>query len=294
MSVVEVLGELGGIATWGTLRRLVERAAIDRALAVGDVVVVARGRYALPAAPAAALAASRLAGAVSHRSAAAHWGWAQKSTPDLPEVTVPKHRRLEAERRVGVRVFFVDLAPDEVVDGVTTRERTLVDCLRRLPFDEALAIADSALRSGDLSHRRLLALMTRARGPGSSQMRRVAAHASARAANPFESALRALAIESGLRVRPQTPLYAEEFLGRPDLVDPDLRVVLEADSFAWHGSRSALRKDARRYNRFVIHGWLVLRFSWEDVMHDQDYVRSVLRVVAQGWTEGHCWACGAA
>ena len=50
----------------------------------------------------------------------------------------------------------------------------------------------------------------------------------------------------GLDVRPQVPLFAPaEFLGRPDLVDEDLRIVLEADPFEWHGDRAALRHDAR-------------------------------------------------
>ena len=62
-------------------------------------------------------------------------------------------------------------------------------------------------------------------------------------------------------------------------MDRERRIVIEADSFEWHGGRAALRKDARRYNPLVIDGWIVLRFAWEDVMHDQDYVRAVLRSV---------------
>jgi very-short-patch-repair endonuclease len=64
-------------------------------------------------------------------------------------------------------------------------------------------------------------------------------------------------------------------------VDRRLHLVNEADSFEWHGSRQALKKDARRYNLLVINGWLVLRFTWEDVMFDPGYVRDVLvRMVA--------------
>ena len=75
---------------------------------------------------------------------------------------------------------------------------------------------------------------------------------------------------------------------RPDLVDVTRNLVLEADSFSWHGSRAALRQDCRRYNRLVIAGWRVLRFAWEDVMHERDQTRSVLASVAEhpGWTEG--------
>ena len=52
--------------------------------------------------------------------------------------------------------------------------------------------------------------------------------------------------------------------------------MLEADSFEWHGGRDDLARDARRYDRMVVHGWLVLRFSWDDVMHDPTYVRQIL------------------
>jgi hypothetical protein len=39
---------------------------------------------------------------------------------------------------------------DEIVAGVTGPLRTVVDCARVLPFDSALAVADSALRSGNV------------------------------------------------------------------------------------------------------------------------------------------------
>jgi very-short-patch-repair endonuclease len=105
----------------------------------------------------------------------------------------------------------------------------------------------------------------------------VARHADGRAANAFESVLRALAIDEGLDVVPQKPLREPGFVARPDLTDEKRGVIIEADSFEWHGSRSALRRDCRRYNAMVLAGWRVLRFAWEDVMHDQAYVRSVLR-----------------
>jgi len=118
-------------------------------------------------------------------------------------------------------------------------------------------------------------------------VRRVAAEASDLTDNPFESALRAIALDvSGLRVRPQVPIFNRtEFLGRPDLVDEDLMVVLEADSFEWHGGRADLKRDARRYNAFAVHGWLVLRFAWEDVMFDPAYVREVLAAVVHERTQ---------
>jgi very-short-patch-repair endonuclease len=63
----------------------------------------------------------------------------------------------------------------------------------------------------------------------------------------------------------------------PDLVGREARTVMEADSFTWHTSRAAHQRDCARYNLLVLHGWRVLRFTWEQVMHQQAYVRWVLR-----------------
>jgi very-short-patch-repair endonuclease len=84
----------------------------------------------------------------------------------------------------------------------------------------------------------------------------------------------------GIDVRPQVEITGRGFSVRPDLVDVERRLVVEADSFAWHGDRSSLRWDSQRYNNLVVRGWLVLRFAWEDVMHDPAYVRRTLTAVA--------------
>jgi very-short-patch-repair endonuclease len=52
--------------------------------------------------------------------------------------------------------------------------------------------------------------------------------------------------------------------------------VLEADSFAFHASRSALRRDCRRYVNLAMRGWTLLRFSWEDVVLDEGWVARAL------------------
>jgi very-short-patch-repair endonuclease len=115
------------------------------------------------------------------------------------------------------------------------------------------------------------------RGPGSPQVRRVCRNADERAANPFESTLRAIAHDvPGLDVVPQVVIADGDFTARPDLVDERLWLVLEADSFEWHGKRSALASDARRYNLLVVRGWIVLRFTYEDVMFRADEVRQTL------------------
>jgi very-short-patch-repair endonuclease len=291
VSAVEVLELLGGVATWSALTRHCGPAEIRRLVRSGDLVLDCRGHYALPQADASLRAAARLSAVLSHRSAAQFHGWAQKSPPRLPELTVAKNRHLAVEQRRGVVIHRASLESSDIDGPATTARRTIADCLRSLPEDEALAIADSVLRSHAETSSSLRAFVSTLQGPGSRQANRVAAAANGLSTNPFETELRRLAMMAGLDVRPQVPVYAGHFLGKPDLVDVGRRIILEADSFEWHGSRRALVRDARRYNNFVIAGWLVLRFAWEDVMHHpDDVIRALEALASHGRT--YCPCCG--
>ncbi len=57
---------MGGVATRAALVAATSRAHVDGALRTGEVVALARGRYALPGAEEALAAAHRLTGIVSH------------------------------------------------------------------------------------------------------------------------------------------------------------------------------------------------------------------------------------
>jgi hypothetical protein len=46
---------------------------------------------------------------------------------------------------------------------------------------------------------------------------------------------------------------------------PDAKVALEWDSRAWHEQREAMVADRRRDREAAAHGWVVLRFTWEEV-----------------------------
>ncbi len=281
MDVVEVLNRLGGFATAQQLVELTSRARVRRACEHGEIVRLTRGSYALPTADHALSAAAALSGVVSHLSAAAYWGWAVKTPPTQPDVTVPAKRRVTADRRNGVTLHWRDLSPIDRAGPVTSPLRTVLDCARDLPFDEALAVADSALRSGRLSRDGLMTAAETAPSRGRQRCLRVARHADARAANPFESVLRALAHDvAGLDLVPQVELDLDVLRCRPDLVDRRRKVVAEAESWEFHGHRSALRKDCRRYTVLALHGWLVLRFSWEDVMFQPRFVGGCLEAAA--------------
>ena len=275
MDLVEVVRRRGGLATRAELVQACSRVEVDRALRTGALVRVAHGRYTLAGLAEAPARAHAVNGVLSLTSAALFHGWEVLRTPEETHVLLPRKRRISPARRTGVVVHRGDLAPGDRAGIATSKLLTLTQCLRQLPYDEALAVADSALRAGDGAL--LLRVAQDVRGAGSDQVRAVAAAARREAANPFESGLRSIALRvPRLAVEPQVVIRSAHVWARPDLVDARLRVVLEADSYEWHGDRAGFRKDIRRYTLLTAEGWAVLRFTWEDVMFRPDWVRRVI------------------
>ena len=202
-------------------------------------------------------------------------------SPDPAPADCARGARVTAARRDGVDLRWRDVPDHDVWDGVLRPGPTVIDCARTLPFDEALAVADSALRHGAVTAAELARHADRVRTTGRSAALRVAREASALAANPFESVLRAIALDvPGLDLRPQVVVSEAGWTGRPDLVDRERRIVVEAESFEFHGRRAALRHDCERYTALVLLGWRVVRFAWEHVMFAPEYVAGCLRVLA--------------
>jgi very-short-patch-repair endonuclease len=283
MDPVEALRGLGGVARRRVLLRVTSRKRLHGAVLRGEIARTSRGVYRLAAADLALVRAAELRGAASYLSAATLHGWEVAFPATCPWITVP--------RNVGVSgqddcfVFWADLSEEE--GPVTSPLRTVIDCARRLEFGPALAVADSALRHGDVTHAELVDAAAAVRGKGAARAGRVASQASPLAANPFESMLRAIAIEAGLSVRPQVGIsLGEDEVVHPDVVDRERRVVLEADSWEFHAGKEAHARDCRRYTLLVVHGWTVLRFTWRQVMHDPDFVRWCLDSLVRGKPHG--------
>lgn len=273
MDVRTVLVELGGVARFAQLRPLLDPETLARAVADGVIARPRRGIYCLPELDEQLQSAHASAGVLSHLSAAAHWGWSLKSTPKRAHVIVPRNRKVRGSRR-GVVTWYRDLAPDQVVGGVTEPVRTVLDCARDLPFDTALCVADSALRSGHVTLRELEDAVELLRGPGSARARRVVQAATSEAANPLESTLRAICLGvPGLQVKAQVPIRLAELAARVDLADVDLRIVIEAEGYESHGTREGFDKDCRRYTVLTSAGFVVLRFTWTQVMFEPEWVR---------------------
>ena len=282
--VVDVLLRRNGTATFGELRALASGRSIRSALDGGTIRRIAKGVYALPAAPDPIAAARAQGGLISHRSAAVLHGFDVLELPGKPEITVPRgqHRRLSP---IGCVLHRAEDVPS---DGYcTSKLRTILDCARALPFAAGLTVADSALRLRAVDRSQLMVAAAELRGPGSLRARRVAATADGRAESPLESALRAILLEEGITgFEPQVVVRDGNFSARIDLGHRALSIAAETDGFAYHGTRAALTRDCRRQVGLTVRGWRLLRFTWEDVMFDRAWVVTALRDAIAG-SPGH-------
>ena len=50
-----------------------------------------------------------------------------------------------------------------------------------------------------------------------------------------------------------------------DIAFRDFRLALEVDGYAFHSDLKSFQDDRRRQNALMNAGWLVLRFTWEDI-----------------------------
>jgi very-short-patch-repair endonuclease len=272
VDVVQAVLEAGGIARYSVLRVVATRGEIRRAVKAGRLVRSGRGFYSLPDVTDHAAAATRLSGCLSLLSAARHWGWPVKLPPERPQVLVPRGRNVTADRRIGVDLRWGEVTPEELKASATSRVRTVLDCVRLLPFDVALTVVDSALREGVSKTELLLAC----------------------ARLPRNGRSRSFVIEiAGAGFEPQVWVGN---IGRADLVDRGRKIVLEAESFEFHSDAVAFARDLKRYNAFLCEGHLVLRFGWKPVMFDADDVRETVTAVIepQGRSARWCPTCGAA
>ncbi|WP_238154819.1 DUF559 domain-containing protein [Kribbella soli] len=271
MSVVEVLARLGGWATSAELVRATSRRSVAAAVQRGDVERLTRGIYGLPGLAPDLTTAIAYDGVLSHTSAAARWQLPLLASPTKPHITLPTNRNT----RPGPPAIFhwADLPTADRRTRRTSLLRTVLDCARLLPFGEALAVADAALATGRVNQDELVAAAVGMSGLGRPNAVRVGAAATGLAESFLESMLRSLLVTAGIEgFEPQLLIDVGEFRARVDLGHRSARVVLEAEGYEFHGSAAKFAADCRRYDELVAAGWLVLRFTYQQVIGDPRWV----------------------
>lgn len=276
MDPVEALRELGGVAPFHELIALTTRAQVSTALQDGRIHKPRHNRYCLADASATQRAVAHTGGTASHLSAAQVFGWKLKHDPLKPCITLPRNARKPAG---SYELHWADLSEREMRRNVTSRTRTVIDCARAYDHDVALSVADSALREGIVDRDDLLLAAARSPRTGRAKALRVAGEASHLRANPFETCLYVIASSvPGLSVVPQGEVPG---VGRVDLLDRILGMVIEAESLEHHWTKAGLQRDVDRYTKAARLGLVVLRFTWVDVMFHPDEVAAAIAEVVR-------------
>lgn len=209
--------------------------------------------------------------AIASLSAAWLWGWA--ADDGLVHLVVPpgRRRRLPAEARP--RRTAVDASAVVRLRGlpVTNQVWTLADCLRQLPRSRAAEVLDRSQQRGAPSLLQVAAALP-ARGAGSAQARallRAADGSRFEAERRFLQLLRRAGIDGWVANHPVRVAGRRFVL---DVAFPDLHIVIEIDGFAYHHDPVRFQRDRQRQNLLVGAGWLVLRFTWHDLVERPDVV----------------------
>lgn len=224
------------------------------------------------------------------RCAAVLWGFDMAVEPDRVELSVPPGggRSIEGlvvtQREAVPHVMLPVLALEPLM--VPTAVETVLQCAATLPLAEGVVIADSALRKRAVTRQELIVGARRwRRRPGSRQIRAVLRIVDARSESVLESLMRVLLVTAGV-AQPELQYVIRDgqaFVARVDLCWPLLRLVVETDGRRWHDPEDRRQADRRRDNALERLSWRVLRFTWEEVVHQPDYVVAMVRDCLKGW-----------
>ncbi|MCW2987004.1 MAG: hypothetical protein JWR63_4574 [Conexibacter sp.] len=254
------------------------RAEHEGVYAVGHRALPAGGRFM-----AAALAGGE--GAVlSHRSAAAHLGLLSWSPSDIDVMIVRGGEHV----RDGIafhrpKVF----GPEDrwVFDGIpcTTVARTLVDLgavLKLHQLERAVEQAELLELLDVAAIARVLGRIARPRGVRNLRRCLGAERLDASLTQSgLERRFLRLCVQAGI-TRPKLQHPIQHAPGRWHKVDfawPDVRLAIEVDGAAVHGTRTAARRDRRLDREIRAAGWRIERFMGDDVIDTPEVVLGALR-----------------
>jgi hypothetical protein len=260
------------------------KGAIEHRVQTSRLHPIARGVYAVGRPQLdregrwmAAVLACAPEAALSHRSAAALWGFGREHA-DYIDVSV---RRPSEARLPGVRCHR---RPNLPAGAVTTRRNIPLTQPVQTFLDLAGAVGprdlERAINEADkhdvIDPDALRKALDRHRGHrGVRALRRILDKHTFRVSDDeLERLFRPLADTAGLPT-PLTKEIVNEF--EVDFFWPDLGLVVETDGWRYHRTPAAQTRDALRFQTHTAAGLTPLRFSHWQVKYEPDHVLNILR-----------------
>ena len=192
---------------------------------------------------------------------------ASRRTPKLGRAQVCRSRRL-SESHISRRGHF----------RVTHLARTMVDLASVLDKVWLRAALDSALRQRRTNlawiHR---ALNTYGKGRrGVACLRKLVSEHQREDEVP-DSVLESMGLELAHATKRKPKLHwrileGAQLIAEVDFAWPEVRLCVELDGWTQHRTRAAFVRDRARDRALLRLGWVVLRFTWQDVVEDRESV----------------------
>ncbi|MFX4273169.1 endonuclease domain-containing protein [Propionibacteriaceae bacterium Y1685] len=199
--------------------------------------------------------------------------------PDCPHDVLSVATRRRSARR-GFRLHAARIPPELIQllsDGVqvTTPARTALDLCPTLGGDAIDAVLrtradrlDDLWQAWELSRGR----------PGNPARLRLLIESRTEPWSRAERALHRLLHEAGIdRWQANRLIRIGDRRYYGDIVFPRALLVLEVDGAAFHTDPTVFEVDRARQNDLQLHGWLVLRFTWDRIHNDSAGVLSEIR-----------------
>jgi very-short-patch-repair endonuclease len=216
---------------------------------------------------------------VSHDVAGRLWGFPIR-VGETATATSPAGRKLVGQRAT---VRRLSLGPEEVVRmgrvPVTAQRRTAVDLLASLAWGDArnlwawlstrerLTLDD--VRGAALARRTWL---------GTGQLHRLVAVSTGGSLSAAEDRLHALLRAAGLGGwAPNARVVLGSRTVVVDVLFASRRLVIEVDGWSTHGGREAFQRDRSNGNALTAAGYVVLRFTWDDLTRRPEAVLATIQ-----------------
>jgi very-short-patch-repair endonuclease len=197
-----------------------------------------------------------------------------RTTHQFADVAVRECSFLPEEHRTEIRGFPVTTLERTVCDLAGSMpakryERLLDDllCSHRLLWDPLVATFDAMPTRGRRG-RALLGELLDARGPGYRAPMSVLEQ-------EFRDLVRAAGIDEPV-LQFQLPWRTTPD-GFVDFTWLDAKLIIEVDGRRWHARDEAWGADTKRDAEATVHGWLIQRFTYDQIMNEPGWVQDTVR-----------------
>ena len=166
---------------------------------------------------------------------------------------------------------------------VTAVDRTIIECARDVDQPVLGRIVEEALRQR-LTRVERLGTRLQALCPhgckGTGRLRAVLVDLSdgePPTESELESEFRRLCRRVGFSPSRQTRVTDTTVIGRVDFAFPEHKVIVELDGRRWHSMKTEIERDRVKEARLSAEGWIVLRYTWDQVKKHPESVIAALR-----------------